>query len=290
MPPVAAQTPAAPNGAKSDRLSVFQLVMPTTTNRMRTPILISTMIELARPDSLVPRMSSSMHSSTRTMAGRLSQPPSSGEFDRTSGMLMPNRLSSSWLTYWDQPTATAALETPYSSKQAGGDAHRDDLAQGRVGVGVRRAGDRDGAGQFGVAQGRQAGHDRGEQEGEHHRRAGFGHLGGQDEKDAGADGGADAERGQLEQPDGALQVAVPARGADVFQGSTPEHPGLERRPSLGHPCLPPSRPPMAVPSVRVRRASRFGSGGVNQPGGGVNRRRGRRRHPRRRGPEADCRG
>ena len=96
---------------------MFQPVIPTTTNSASTPSLTSTITALTFADSLAPRMSSSAHATTSTTAGRLTIPPPSGEVDRNSGIWKPNRLSSSWLRYSDQPTATAADDTPYSSSR-----------------------------------------------------------------------------------------------------------------------------------------------------------------------------
>ncbi len=44
-------------------------------------------------------------------------PSASGALEKFSGIRNPNRLSSSWLRYCDQPTATAAAATPYSSSR-----------------------------------------------------------------------------------------------------------------------------------------------------------------------------
>jgi hypothetical protein len=117
MMPAAPVIPVIPNGAKSAKLSEFQPVAPITTNITSTATLMTTMIALTVADSLAPRMSSSAHSATSTTAGRLSTPPPSGDCDSTSGMRNPNRLSSNWLRYCDQPTATAADDTPYSSSR-----------------------------------------------------------------------------------------------------------------------------------------------------------------------------
>ena len=102
---------------KSARLSEFQPVSPITTNSTSTPILIITMIALTVADSLAPRISRDALSNTSTMAGRLITPPASGALDNASGMVNPNRLSSSSFRYCDQPTATAAADTPYSSSR-----------------------------------------------------------------------------------------------------------------------------------------------------------------------------
>ena len=77
----------------------------------------------------------------------------------------------------------------------------DERAEGRVGVGVGRAGDRDHRRQLGVTEGREPGDDAGEHEGDDHGRAGVlgGRLAGRDE-DAGADDAGDPERRQAEGP------------------------------------------------------------------------------------------
>jgi len=117
IPPVATQMPLTPKGAKSARLLVFQPVTPTTTKSISTLSLITTITAFALADSLAPRMRSNMHSMTSTIAGTLMMPPSSGEKANASGIWKPNRLFSSWLTYCDHPTETAALDTPYSSRR-----------------------------------------------------------------------------------------------------------------------------------------------------------------------------
>src|SRR3954452_21380645 len=117
MIPAADVIPDTPNGAKSERLSEFQPLTPTTTNSASTPSLIRTITALTFADSLAPRISSSVHRTTRTMAGRLMMASASGAFDSECGMVKPKTLSSSSLRYCDQPTATAAAETPYSSSR-----------------------------------------------------------------------------------------------------------------------------------------------------------------------------
>src|SRR3954468_4352937 len=117
MIPAAALMPLKPSGAKLDRWSEFHPWSPTTTNSASTPSLISTMIALIFADSLAPRRSSNVQSQINTTAGRLKMPPCSGACEIESGIVKPNRLSSSSLTYCDQPTATPAADTPYSSSR-----------------------------------------------------------------------------------------------------------------------------------------------------------------------------
>src|SRR4051794_14232032 len=117
MIPAADVMPETPKGAKSERLSEFQPLSPTTMNSASTPSLIRTITALTFADSLAPRISSSVQSTTRTIAGRLMMPSASGAFDSESGIVKPKTLSSSSLRYCDQPTATAAADTPYSSSR-----------------------------------------------------------------------------------------------------------------------------------------------------------------------------
>ena len=86
-------------------------------------------------------------------------------------------------------------------QQAGRHHEGGELAHGGVGEGIRGTGGRHAVGQLGVAQRGQAGGDRGDQEGQHDRRAGLGHGFDHREEDAGADGGADPDHGQREQPE-----------------------------------------------------------------------------------------
>src|SRR5919108_3745944 len=114
MMPAAALMPWNPSGAKFDRWSDSQPDTPTTMNSTSTAILISTMIALTFADSLAPRRSRNVQSQISTTAGTLNTPPCSGACEMASGIVKPNRLSSSSLRYCDQPTATPAAETPYS--------------------------------------------------------------------------------------------------------------------------------------------------------------------------------
>ena len=122
---------------------------------------------------------------------------------------------------------------PVLQQQAAGDGHRRQLADGGVGVGVRRAGDRYRAGQFRVTDRGQPGDDPGDDERPDDRRPGDRHRLGQDEEDAGADGGADAEHRELEEPDAAGQFAL-ARlaaglGLHLDDGLAPEQLLAQRR-------------------------------------------------------------
>jgi hypothetical protein len=117
MIPAAAVIPWIPKGAKSARLLEFQPKRPMTMNKIRMEILISTMTVFTFADSLAPRISSNVQSAIKITAGRLKIPPCSGACDSASGILKPKRLFNNSLRYSDQPTATAAADTPYSSSR-----------------------------------------------------------------------------------------------------------------------------------------------------------------------------
>src|ERR1700733_119551 len=113
--------PDTPNGARSLKLPAVKAVNAMAENNTSTPILITTITALAFADSLAPRINSSAHMATSTTAGRLMTPGSGshGADEIACGRTTPKRLLSSLLRYWLQPTATAAVDTPYSSsKQA----------------------------------------------------------------------------------------------------------------------------------------------------------------------------
>lgn len=86
-------------------------------NATRMPIFRTAIAAVAPALSLMPRTSRVAAIMTTTTAGRLITPPSPGPEESASGRLQPIRLSSSSLTYWLQPTATAETETPYSSSR-----------------------------------------------------------------------------------------------------------------------------------------------------------------------------
>ena len=207
MMPAAEVIPLRPAGAKSERLSESQPVIPTTMKRISTPSLISTMIALTLADSLAPRSRSSAQSPIRITAGTLKHAAllrrlRQGLGDREAEEVVQQLVEVLRPADGDGGGRDAVLE-----QQAGGDDDRDALAERRVGVGVGRARDRHGAGQLGVADGREPGDRAGQHEGQDDRGAADRHRLGEDDEDAGADRGADAEQRQLEQPDAALQLA-----------------------------------------------------------------------------------
>ena len=109
------------------------------------------------------------------------------------------------------------------------------LTQDRVAVGVRRPRARDQPAELGVRQRRARARDPGDEERHRDRRPGvrLRHRPGQRE-DAGADDRAEPDRGQLPQPDAALQAAL---AAVVLDRLAPEDPARRCHPLAGAPCL-----------------------------------------------------
>ncbi len=109
-----AVTPAMPWGANGERCPSSNAVKAIAQNATRMPIFSTAIAAVALALSLTPRTSRVAAIMTTTTAGRLITPPSPGPEESAAGRLQPTRLSSSSLTYWLQPTATAETETPYS--------------------------------------------------------------------------------------------------------------------------------------------------------------------------------
>ena len=72
--PAAALMPADPDAQKLSNRSALNAVRPITMNITRTLSLTRTMIVLTRADSLAPRISNKVHSTTSTIAGRFTRP------------------------------------------------------------------------------------------------------------------------------------------------------------------------------------------------------------------------
>ena len=213
MMPAADHTPLTPNGAKSDRLSEFQPCRPSTTNSASTPSLISTMTAFTFADSLAPRISSSVQSTIRMTAGMLRMPPCSGACDERRRDVEAEQVVQQLVEVLRPADGDRCGRHAVLEQQTRGDDHRDALAQRRVGVRVRRAGDGHRARELGVADRGEAGHGAGDDEREDHRGPGDRDGLRQHDEDAGADRRADAEQRELEQPDrpGELALARVAR-------------------------------------------------------------------------------
>src|ERR1700684_1345096 len=113
--------PDRPKGARSLKLPALNAVNAIAENITRTLILITTITAFALADSLAPRINSSAHIATSAIAARFTTPGSEshGAAEIACGRTNPKTLSRNLLRYCLQPTATAAVDTPYSSsKQA----------------------------------------------------------------------------------------------------------------------------------------------------------------------------
>ena len=163
-----------------------------------------------------------------------------------------------------------------------------ELADGRIAVGVGRAGHRQGRGELGVAQAGKGADDAGDHVGDQHRRAGVerGGVAGADE-DAGADDAADAEEDQVPRPERALELAGPGffldLGDALAQPDAPEKAparcrsrhsispricccarSLAARTGQGNPLF--GRRLSAPASARAAGRRRCGRGGAGPPG------------------------
>ncbi|CAM5652176.1 hypothetical protein SVIOM342S_10552 [Streptomyces violaceorubidus] len=96
------------------RLPSRKAEKPMAQKASRTASLRTAMAAVARALSRTPRTRSTQARAMTITAGRLTAPPSPGPADRACGSWTPRTLSSSSLTYWLQPTATAETDTPYS--------------------------------------------------------------------------------------------------------------------------------------------------------------------------------
>src|SRR3984885_10217709 len=119
--PEARLMPDTPKGARSLKLPALNSVNAIAENNTSTLSLITTITAFALADSLAPRINSSAHIATSAIASRFTTPGSGshGAAETACGRTKPKTLSRNLLRYWLQPTATAAVDTPYSSsKQA----------------------------------------------------------------------------------------------------------------------------------------------------------------------------
>ncbi len=144
----------------------------------------------------------------------------------------------------------------------------DQLAEGGVGVGVGRAGDRHHGGELGVAERREAAGDGGEDEGEGDRgararvpaapRRGGAHG----REDAGADDGADAQQGELEGAQGPpqLRLGVLGGGQDRVQRLGAEDALQQRFPPRGPRAVRPAYLPRIHGCMNAPRESDTGGG------------------------------
>src|SRR3954452_10031057 len=171
-----------PCGMNGWRFPGLKWIREITMKKVSTTSLTATMTRFAPALSRAPRTSRNVIATTMNTAGRLKTPPSDGDLEIATGSWTPNAASRNALTLPPQATATAATDRPYSrirsqpmihatsspmvarGEECGvpgpADEPRDELAHGRVGVGVRAAGHRDRRREFGVRQGGERARDR----------------------------------------------------------------------------------------------------------------------------------
>ena len=176
----------------------------------RMPTLMTTITVFARALSRKPTISSAATASTRNAAGRLTTPPSPGGCGDRVGQREAERGVEQLVEVAAPADGHGGDRDAVLEDQVPADDPGDQLAHRRVGVRVGAARDRDGRGQLGVGErGERAGHAR-EHERQDDRRAGVPDRLAEDDEDAGADDRAEAERGQVEQADRALERLRPS--------------------------------------------------------------------------------
>ena len=111
-----------------------------------------------------------------------------------------------------------------------GPAHQpgDELTHHRVGVSVSGAGDWHHRGELGIAERGKGADHAGDHEADHHARAGLLRGRGGQHENAGADDGANAEQGQLEGPEGALERLLLGGCKDLVERLDPPPSALSR--------------------------------------------------------------
>ena len=118
----------------------------------------------------------------------------------------------------DRGRRQAVLEQQQQPHDPGGP-----LAHGGVGVGIGRAGHRQGRGEFGVAEGDERAEHAGDHEGDHDRRAGeLRRRPAGEHEDAGADDAADAQEHEVQGAERTLQLPVLELGLDLGDGFAQE--------------------------------------------------------------------
>lgn len=159
-------------------------------------------------------------------------PPSPGAEDRTAGTVTPIVPFSSSSRYSPQPTATAATDTPCSNTRHQPQTQATSSPIVAYAYDGRGAGDRDGARRLGVRQGREQRRGTGDHERRGDRGAGLRDGVTEDDEDAGAEGGTDADHGELPQTEGASErpsLTLAALRDQVFHGLATH----EARPDAG---------------------------------------------------------
>ena len=210
MTEAAVTTPSTPSGANGLRLPALNAVTPTTRKNASTASL----------------MNDHDRVEARALADADAQHRGDREHDEDGRQVERAALAGRAGERVGQREAEQRVEQVVEvlapADRDGGDRHgvledqvpaddpRRELAERRVGVRVGAARDRDRRGQLREGERGERAGDAGEDEGQDDRRAGVADRLADDHEDAGADDRAEAERGQVEQADDALQLARPS--------------------------------------------------------------------------------
>ena len=208
-----------------------------TTNSVSAVTLTATSTALNVALSLVPITSKVVTNAAMITAGRLISPPTSPPWRK------PHSIGGPTVKAWGICTPTEFeqaddMPRPADRDRAGAQRIFEDqrpadepghqLAHHGIGVGVGRAGDGDHRGEFGIAEGRQRADEAGDDEADHHARPGLLRGGRGQHENAGADDRADAEQGQLERAERALQRLLLRRREDRVERFDPPSSALSR--------------------------------------------------------------
>ena len=209
-----------------------------TTSTSIASTLATTMTELTMADFCVPAISSAVQASVTSTAGRLIHAP---VHDDVIGGIGPQRRIGEHRRNVQTQIADGRshVARPADRDQRGreqvlehdapADDPGDELAKGRIGVGVRAAGHRHHGRVLGVAQPGEKAGDAGQDEAQRHRRPGVeGRDGAGQHEDARADRVADAKGGEVEYSERAPRArdcrrrALPLRSVSIdFRDHTP---------------------------------------------------------------------
>ena len=226
MVPDAASTPDGPKcphtpvlgGMKGCILAKCTCGRPNTITAATMPTFSATIAALNRADSLMPITRMTVMASIITPAGRLTTAPvqwrSEIPVPAIGALAHSARIG-------DAELVQQIEEVTRPARRHGGGGNAEfqhhvpadepghEPAHGGIGVGIGAAGLRDHRRQFGIAERGEETAGGGDQEGKQHRRAGM--LGGDragDDEDAGADGGADPDQGEMHRPQRAMKLDI----------------------------------------------------------------------------------
>ena len=200
--------PDQPYGANGDQFSGFTNLKPASRKKSTAASLIATMVALKRALSRMPITSRAVIASTISTAGRLITAPGMRARGRAHpGRQLPAEAGQDALEVAAPPDRDGHGPDRVLEDEVPADRPGDDLAERRVGVGVRAAGDRDHRRELGVAESREGAGEPGRHVGDRDRGPRLVRGGGAGEhEDAGPDDRADAEEGEVERGQRPLQV------------------------------------------------------------------------------------